>query len=62
MRIILHDALSEQELRKFPKGVGQRDYAEPEISRLVDLVKDYADVSTLYPAYCLVEQLSLIHI
>ena len=43
MIIILHDALSEQELLKFPKGVGPRDYAEPEISKLVGLVKEYAD-------------------
>jgi hypothetical protein len=56
MIIILHDALSEQELRKFPKGVGSRDYAEPEISKLAGLVKEYADVSSMYPAYCVVEQ------
>ena len=51
MIIILHDALSEQELLKFPKGVGPRNYAEPEISKLVGLVKEYADVSSMHPAY-----------
>ena len=56
MRIVVHDALSPEELRKFPRGTGPGDYAEPEISRLVGLVKEYADVSTMYPAYCVVEQ------
>ncbi len=56
MITIVHDLLSPEELKAFPKVVGPRDYASPEISKIVKVVREYSRISTAYPAYCVVEK------
>lgn len=54
----LQRVISPAQAAELSQTVGPREFTEPLIAPLVELVRNHAPVVTAYPAYCVVEQKS----